>query len=212
MCARGDKRAGRRAKGRKRMALENEKEVEKRRCSAMTVRGERESQMGESEGSRREELLYVTVVFAVRCGRSRRCLLIYWCDSFRRRAAFPKWCPRVRHGYLLTPRPRPHGELPFHLRLKERKRERGRDSCIPRSVCRSLIFISDRRSGVTPRIKSRVIDEGRRLVRYGTMTAAFVRWTAVVAIHPSSPWTLVALIRMIHGTRGDLRLGVNKVK
>lgn len=121
VCARGDKRAERRANGRKRMALENGKEVEKR--SAATVRGERESQMGESEGSRREELLYVTVVFAVRCGRSRRCLLIYWCDSFRRRAASPKWCPRVRHGYLLTPRPRPHDELPFHLQVKERKRE-----------------------------------------------------------------------------------------
>jgi len=41
------------------MALENEKEVEERQCSA--VRGERESQKGESEGSRREEFLYVTV-------------------------------------------------------------------------------------------------------------------------------------------------------
>lgn len=74
----------------------------------------------------RGEPLYVTVVLAVRCGRSRRCLLIYWCDSFRRRAAFPKWCPRVHHGYLLTPRPRPHNQLPFHLRTKER--ERGKES------------------------------------------------------------------------------------
>jgi hypothetical protein len=76
------------------MALENEKEVEESATAVMAVaavRGGRESRTGESEGSRREELLYVTVVLAVRCGRSRRCLLIYWCDSFRRRAAFPKW-------------------------------------------------------------------------------------------------------------------------
>jgi len=121
----------------------------------------------------------------------------------------------VLHEYLLTPRSRPHGELPFHLRAKERRRDLPHTTGRGRSVTRSLIFISDRRSGVTPRIKSRVIDGGRRLVRYRTMTAAFVRWTAaaaVVAIHPSSLWTPVALIRMIHGTRDDLRLGVNKVE
>lgn len=44
----------------------------------------------------------MTTGLAVRCLRSRRCLLIYWRDSFRRRAAFGKWrrCGCVRGAAL----------------------------------------------------------------------------------------------------------------
>lgn len=56
--------------------------------------------VGEEKGRRKggkkrvveEEVpTYVTTELAVRCLRSRRCLLIYWRDNFRRRAAFRKW-------------------------------------------------------------------------------------------------------------------------
>lgn len=189
-------------KGRRKMVLENEKEVEE--CV-----GGRESRTGDSEGSRREELLYVTVVLAVRCGRSRRCLLIYWCDSFRRRAAFPKWWPpRALWVPFNVPATtsRRTSVSPASVRAREKRRGKEEESEKERASwntsrdsrsdgpARSLIFISDRRNGVTPRIKSRVIDGGFELVRYGAMTAAFVCWTvaaAVATIRPSSldvPW------------------------
>lgn len=85
-----------------------------------------------------EELLYVTVVLAVRCGRSRRCLLIYWCDSFRRRAAFPKWWPPralwVPFNVPGPPTSRRTSVSPASVRAREKRRgkeeesERGRGS------------------------------------------------------------------------------------
>lgn len=120
-----------RERERDRITLENEEEEQsvggERRMrksdgeNRKEARGEREK---ERKGKR--EVLYVTVVRAVRCGRSRRCLLIYWRDSFRRRAAFPKWWPRARHGYPFNaPAATSRQELPFHLRTrKEGERER----------------------------------------------------------------------------------------
>lgn len=109
----------------KRMVLENEKGMEEEGV------GGRESRTEDSEGSRREELLYVTVVLAVRCGRSRRCLLIYWCDSFRRRAAFPKWWPpRALWVPFNAPATtsRPTSVSPASVRAREeRERQRERE-------------------------------------------------------------------------------------
>lgn len=215
--ARGDGagRAERRAKVEREWALENEKEVEEERPRGCSVREDGENEKvrrEESEGSRREELLYVTVVLAVRCGRSRRCLLIYWRDSFRRRAAFPKWVP-PRAPRVPFNAPAATSRRTFRFTCGRRRERESVHPPFPRTLRgRSLIFISDRRSGVTPRIKSRVIDGGRRLVRYRTMTAAFVRRRLQSTRRRFSLWTPLALIRMIHDTRGDLRLSVNKVK
>lgn len=51
----------------------------------------RAEQDGGERGEQKEgkvEVSYVTTVLTVRCLSSRRCLLIYWRDSFRRRVAF----------------------------------------------------------------------------------------------------------------------------
>lgn len=107
--------------------------------------------VGEEKGRRKggkkrvveEEVpTYVTTELAVRCLRSRRCLLIYWRDSFRRRAAFRKWRrlrlapPPPMANFLVTCNPEPVTET-----KGEDRNERGREGRRERS---SLIFISDR--------------------------------------------------------------------
>lgn len=104
----------------------------------------------------------MTTGLAVRCLRSRRCLLIYWRDSFRRRAAFGKWrrCGCVRGAAL----PSRCGKLARYLCAGQPRATETDDETVEkrrdeeRRVGR-VIFISDQRvggcwDGVTPRIKS----------------------------------------------------------
>lgn len=92
----------------------------------------------------------MTTALAVRCFRSCRCLLIYWRDSFRRRAAFRKWrrCCYVRGGScsILV------GKLIRYRCINRRRTETKGDEVVvkrEKETDRLVIFISDRCALVT---------------------------------------------------------------